>query len=144
MAIEHVPYECLADRGDVALSPTLDLQRPAWTQRAGQPPPQAIVIGDPMKRRCREDRIDGLVELQVEHVLAPHLGAVAQPLARERHHVVRRVDGQHAPSRHDREERLRDATCAQPTSSTVASGAMPCSRGRTSEAHACWGSLERS
>ena len=32
----------------------------------------------------------------------------------------------------------------QPTSSTVASGAMPSSRARTSEAHACCGSLDRS
>lgn len=32
----------------------------------------------------------------------------------------------------------------QPTSRTVASGEMPSSRASTSEAHACWGSLERS
>jgi hypothetical protein len=67
-----------------------------------------------VQRRGREDHVHRLVEVEVEvePVLAPHLGAVAQPIAGERHHVRRRVDRQHAASRDKVEQRLGDAAGA--------------------------------
>jgi hypothetical protein len=36
------------------------------------------VIGDPVQRRRRHDRVNRLVQLEVERVLAPHLSAISQ------------------------------------------------------------------
>lgn len=58
----------LTDSGDVALSPALGLEQSAWTQRPRQPRPEAIVIGDPMKRRCRKDRVDSAPRRHVSAV----------------------------------------------------------------------------
>jgi hypothetical protein len=79
---------------DVALASALDLEHAARPQRLGQPRPEAIVVGDPVRRRRRDDRVDRLVQIEVEHVLAPHLRAVAESPARKRHHVRRGVHGE--------------------------------------------------
>jgi hypothetical protein len=97
----------LSDAIDVALSATLDLEHASRPQRVGKSPPEAIVVGHPVKRRRRDDRVNRLIE--VEHVLAPDLCAVAEPTTRKRHHVSRRVDRQHAAFRHACQQCLRDA-----------------------------------
>ena len=81
----------------------------ARPQRLGQPCPEAIVIGDPVHRRRRDDRVDRLVQLKVEHILAPHVCAVAEAPARECNHLRRRVHGQHASPWHECQQRLGDA-----------------------------------
>ena len=96
----------LAHAIDVALPSALDLEHPTGSQRPGQPRPQAIVIGHPVQRGRREDRVHGLVQVEVQCVLAPHLGAVAEPVASERDHVRRGVKGQHSASWHERQQSL--------------------------------------
>jgi len=99
----------MADTLDVALSAALDLEHPPRSQRPGEPGPQATVVGDPVQRRGREDRVYRLVQVQVQRVLAPHLRAVAEPPAREREHVRRGVQGQHTTSWHECQQRLGHA-----------------------------------
>lgn len=70
------------------------------------------MVGDPVQGRRRDDHIDWRVQVEVEDVLTPHLGAVAEPRSRECDHVCRRVDRQHAASRHERQQRLGHATRA--------------------------------
>ena len=54
------------------------------------------------------------MEIEVEGVLMPHRRAISEPIASELHHVGRRIEGQHASARHEREQRLGDATGAAP------------------------------
>ncbi|HMD56695.1 MAG TPA: hypothetical protein VKG82_04425 [Solirubrobacteraceae bacterium] len=65
-----------------------------------------------MQRSRREDRVDGLVEVEVQRVLAPQLGAVAEPATRERDHVRRRVHGQYAATWNELQQRLRNSSGA--------------------------------
>jgi hypothetical protein len=47
--------------------------------------------GDPVQLRCRDDRVDRPVWIEVEDVLASNVRVVAEPPARECHHLRRRV-----------------------------------------------------
>ena len=47
-------------------------------------------------------------EIEIEHVLAPHLGAIAETRARQRHHVGRGIQREHTAPRHERQQRLGD------------------------------------
>jgi hypothetical protein len=101
-----------------------------------------------MKRRRRHDHVDRLgefeVEVEVEHILAPDLRPVAQPGPRQSHHVLGGVDRQHAASGHQRQQRFGDP--AGPAAHVKNRRVLrePPNRARTSEPHACCGSLETS
>ena len=77
---------------DVAGAAALGDEPAARPQRRVQPLEQPVVVGDPVERRGREDRVDRLVQLELEQVGGEHLDARAEPLARLRHHRRRPVD----------------------------------------------------
>jgi hypothetical protein len=60
------------------------------------------VVGDPVQRGRRDDGVHGLLERELEHVLAPHLRAIAEPPTCQRDHLVGLVDREDAPPRHER------------------------------------------
>ena len=64
------------------------------------------MVGHPVQCGGGHDRVDGLVELELECVLAPHPGAIAEPLAREGDHVRGGVQGQHAAAGDEGQQRL--------------------------------------
>jgi hypothetical protein len=101
-------------RSRLPLASALDLESPARAQRAGQHGPEPVVISDPVQHCRRDDHVDGLVETEVESVLMPHLGAISESIVGEPHHVGRRIEGQYATARHEREQRLSDAAGAAP------------------------------
>ena len=78
--------------------------RSAACRRAKQP----IVIGDPVEGRGREDRIHGLVQLELEQVRRRACRRRAEPLAAALHHRRRRVDRDHPPARQAFDQRLGD------------------------------------
>ncbi len=75
-AVDHLP-----NARDVAFASALHLENSAWAQRLRQPHPHAVVVGDPMKRRGRDDHVDSIDEIEVKHLLAPHLCAIAEPFS---------------------------------------------------------------
>ena len=110
---------------------------PPGSQRSGEPRPEAIVVGDPMQRGRREDRVHRLLEFEVQSVLAPHLGAVTEPLARASATMSAEASKANTcPSGTSASRASVTRPVPHPTSSTVASGAMPSSRVSTSKAQA--------
>jgi hypothetical protein len=72
---------------------------------------QAILIEDPVKDGVREHRIDGLVEVELGEIRAPHRGALGgQRMAGVLDHLLRGVDRDHAPAR----QPLQQAPCDSP------------------------------
>jgi hypothetical protein len=93
---------------DVALPSTLGLQHSAGPQRPRKSRPQAILVAHTMQGCRRDDRVDRSIELEIQHVLTPDLGAIAEPRAPARPSPTC-VQCEHATPREEREERLRDA-----------------------------------
>ena len=56
------------EAGDVALPAALGHQAPAGPQRGVQAREQKLVVGDPVKDRAREDRVDGLLQRELGEV----------------------------------------------------------------------------
>ena len=54
--------------GDVAGAAALGGEAAARPQRGVQAGEEALVVGDPVEGRGREDRVDGLVELELDQV----------------------------------------------------------------------------
>ena len=101
-------FACVpAQHVDIAFTATLRDEPATGAQRSVKPREQPLVIGDPVERRRREDRVDGLVVRQLEQVGAPHVG-VRQPLARRIDHRLRGVDGDHVPVGHTLDQRFGD------------------------------------
>ncbi len=94
---------------DVALSPTLGDEPPAGRERSAQAREQPVVVGDPVEGGGREDRVDGLAELQLEQVADTQVSVRPEPLAGGVDHRGRLVDRDHAPAREPLDQRLRDA-----------------------------------
>jgi hypothetical protein len=67
-----------------------------------------------VQRRRRDDRVDGLIEDQAQHVLAPDPRAIPQTLAGQVDHLLGGVDGQDTPVRDELEHRFGHAACAAP------------------------------
>jgi hypothetical protein len=96
-----------AQHVDVALSPALRDELPARAQRGVQAREQAIVIGDPVKRRRRQDRVDRLLQLDLQQVSHAHVDA-RQTLACGVDHRLRGVYGDRTPTRQALDQQLRD------------------------------------
>ncbi len=74
VACEHL-VGLRAQDVDVALSPTLGHELPARAKRRAQAPEQPVVVGDPVEGRRREDRVDGLLEVELEQIAHAHIHA---------------------------------------------------------------------
>ncbi len=68
---------------------------------------QTVVIGDPVEGRRREDRVERLLELELEQVAHVQLGPVAETSSRRFDHRGRLVHTDHATARKALEQRLR-------------------------------------
>ena len=106
---------------DVALSPALRHEPPARAQQDAQARKQALVVRDPVKRRGRQDRVDGFGQLELQQVVAQQLEpAVAraqrslEPSRGGLEHRRRRVHGDHPAARQALQQCLRDPPGAAP------------------------------
>ena len=93
---------------DVALSPALRDEPPAGRSARVQAREQPLVVGDPVEGGGREDRVDGLVEVELEQVADAQVRVRPEPLAGGVDHRGRLVDRDHAPARQALDQRLRD------------------------------------
>ena len=106
--------ERLDDVGDVARAAALGDQPAARLQRGVQAGEERVVVGDPVERRGREDRVDRLGELELGEV-GHGERRCGRRRARSRaslDHRRRAVDGDHAPARQALEQRRGDAAGA--------------------------------
>jgi len=90
------------DRGDVAGAAALRHEPAARSEDAGKVPEERIVVGHPVERRGREDRVDGRDGQRLAEVGDDVLDAIAEALesvARGLDHRGRSVEGDHAPVR---------------------------------------------
>lgn len=71
---------------DVALPAALRREPAPVAQRGAQARKERRVIGDPVEGRGGEDRVDGILQLEVEQIAHPHLRPVAEPPARDLRH----------------------------------------------------------
>ena len=95
------------DVGDVARAAALGGEAAAGLQRRVQAGEEALVVGDPVERRGREDRVDGLVELELDQVGGEGVDGVAEALAGLGDHRLAAVDGDHVPGGTRSSERPR-------------------------------------
>jgi len=91
--------------GHVAGAAALGDEPPAGLQRRVQPREQAVVVGDPVERRGREDRVDGAVELELGEIGGEDLRAAAEPFTGLLDHRLRAVDGDDLAARQALDER---------------------------------------
>ncbi len=91
---------------DVALSAALGDHASALAQRCSQASEQPLVVGDPVERGRREDRVDGLRQLELEQVGDADIHVRTESLAGGGHHRGRLVDRDHAPARQPLDQRL--------------------------------------
>ena len=98
--------------GDVAEAPALRHQPAARLQRRIQAREQQLVVGDPVERGGRDDRVDRPVKGQLEQVGREHLGAVAEPRPRLLDHRRTAVDGDDRAVGHTLDQQLGDAAGA--------------------------------
>src|SRR5207248_6237329 len=97
---------------DVSDATALGLEPAARLERRVKALEQAAVIEDPVKRRVGEDRVDGLVELDLQEVRDDQLNLVAKRLPRLLDHRWRTVDSDHPPPRELLEQKLGHTTAA--------------------------------
>ena len=113
------------DRGlhgrDVARPAALGDDPAARAERRGQALEEPVVVGDPVEGGGREDRVDGLVQLQLEQVGDEHLDARAEPLPRLLDHRGRAVDGDDVAARQPLHSAAVTRPVPQPASSTRSS-----------------------
>ena len=83
---------------DVALSAALR-DTATGLQRTVKRSEQRVVIGNPMKRRVREDRVDLLRKRELDQVLAEDDGTIAERSLSVLGHRRRRVDAVHPTTR---------------------------------------------
>ena len=72
---------------------------PARLEDSEQAREQAVVIGDPVERRGRDDRVDGLLHLELQQVGHAHVDALRQPPSRLLDHRGRADDRDHPAPR---------------------------------------------
>ncbi len=111
-ACEHL-VGLAAQDVDVALSPALRQQPPAGAQRAAHAREQPLVVGDPVEGGGREDRVDGLGQLELQEIALAKINLRAlkwpgQPLAGGVDHRGGLVDRDHAPAWQSLGQRLGD------------------------------------
>ena len=99
----------LLDRRDVAGAAALGDEPAARLEGRVQPREQARVVEDPVERRRREDRVDGLLQLELEQVRLADVDRRRQLVARALDHRPRAVDRDHAPAREALEQQPRHA-----------------------------------
>ncbi len=69
---------------------------------------EQLVIGDPVKRGGRQDRVDGLVQLQLQQIRSADVRVGAQPLAGGSDHRLGHVHRDHPSARQPLHQRLGD------------------------------------
>ena len=125
------------DRGDVADPAALRDEPAARSQDRRQVAEQRVVVGDPVERGGREDRVDraarAAAAAEVGHDELDPVAEPGQPLARGRDHRGRPVERDHPPARQPRARSSVTRPEPQPASRTVSS---PASARRSSTAAA--------
>ena len=106
--VEELRAGPAAQLGDVALSPALGAQPPAGPQRGMQETEEQIVIGDPVERGGRENRVDGLVQLELQQVALADVHVGAAPLTRRGDHRLGHVHRDDPAMRQPLDQRLGD------------------------------------
>jgi len=97
-----------AQLGDVALSPALGAQSPTASQRGVQATEQCLVIGNPVERGGRQDRIDRLVQLHLQQIRSADVRIGAQPLTGGGDHRLGHIHSDHPAVRQPLHQRLGD------------------------------------
>src|SRR5215212_3393900 len=113
-AFEIVPVTLFPDRDadrprgarDVALAATLGHEASVRLQSPGQPLEEPAVVLYPMERRCRENEIHPLLDLEHRKILTlhPHPRLPGKPPPRRLDHSPGPVYGQHRPLRQPLEQ----------------------------------------
>ena len=98
--------------GDVALAAALRDEPAAGLERGEQVLEEAVVVGDPVEGRGREDRVDGRLEHELGEVGDADVDARPEPLARLGDHRGRAVDRDHLAARQPLQQRRRHAARA--------------------------------
>ncbi len=93
------------DVGDVAGAAALRREPAAGLQRRVQAGEQPLMVGDPVERRRREDRVHRLVELELDQVRGERRDAALAGLG---HHRLAAVDGDHRPIGNALDDECRD------------------------------------
>ena len=115
MALVEQRSYLAAQSRDVALSPALSHQTTTGAQRGVQTTEEEIVVGDPVKGGGRDDRVNRLIQFQLEQIDDADVRCLAEPLSGGLDHRGRLVDCDHATTRQPLDQSLSDPSRPAPS-----------------------------